>query len=66
MSIEITVIVDFAYHLVLLKRKKTMKNSVIWDVIPCGACKNRRFGGRHCLHYHGEKKQETKESVSSN
>jgi hypothetical protein len=23
----------------------TMKNSVIWDVTPCGSCKNRRFGG---------------------
>jgi hypothetical protein len=23
----------------------TMKNGVIWDVTPCGSCKNRRFGG---------------------
>jgi hypothetical protein len=23
----------------------TMKNSVFWDVIPCGSCKNQRFGG---------------------
>jgi hypothetical protein len=23
----------------------TMKNSVFWDVTPCGSCKNRRFGG---------------------
>jgi hypothetical protein len=22
-----------------------MKNSVLWDVAPCGSCKNRRFGG---------------------
>jgi hypothetical protein len=22
----------------------TMKNAVFWDVTPCGACKNRRFG----------------------
>jgi hypothetical protein len=22
----------------------TMKNSVFWDVMPCGSCKNRRFG----------------------
>jgi hypothetical protein len=21
----------------------TMKNGVIWDVTPCGSCKNRRF-----------------------
>jgi hypothetical protein len=23
----------------------TMKNGVFWDVMPCGACKNRRFRG---------------------
>jgi hypothetical protein len=23
----------------------TMRNSVFWDVTPCGSCKNRRFGG---------------------
>jgi hypothetical protein len=23
----------------------TMKNGVFWDVMPCGSCKNRRFGG---------------------
>jgi hypothetical protein len=23
----------------------TMKNGFFWDVTPCGACKNRRFGG---------------------
>jgi hypothetical protein len=23
----------------------TMKNVVFWDVMPCGSCKNRRFGG---------------------
>jgi hypothetical protein len=22
-----------------------MKNAVFWDVMPCGSCKNRRFGG---------------------
>jgi hypothetical protein len=22
-----------------------IKNGVFWDVIPCGSCKNRRFGG---------------------
>jgi hypothetical protein len=21
-----------------------MKNGVFWDVVPCGSCKNRRFG----------------------
>jgi hypothetical protein len=23
----------------------TMKNAVLWDVTPCGSCKNRRFLG---------------------
>jgi hypothetical protein len=23
----------------------TMKNAVFWYVMPCGSCKNRRFGG---------------------
>jgi hypothetical protein len=23
----------------------TMKNGVFWDVMPCGSCENRRFGG---------------------
>jgi hypothetical protein len=23
----------------------TMKNGVFWDVMPCGSCTNRRFGG---------------------
>jgi hypothetical protein len=23
----------------------TMKNGVVWEVTPCGSCKNRRFGG---------------------
>jgi hypothetical protein len=22
-----------------------VKNRVLWDVTPCGSCKNRRFGG---------------------
>jgi hypothetical protein len=23
----------------------TKENGVLWDVTPCGSCKNRRFGG---------------------
>jgi hypothetical protein len=23
----------------------TLKNGILWDVTPCGSCKNRRFGG---------------------
>jgi hypothetical protein len=26
----------------------TMKNDVFWDVMPCGSCKNRCFGGTEC------------------
>jgi hypothetical protein len=22
----------------------TMKNAILWDVMPCGSCKNRHFG----------------------
>jgi hypothetical protein len=27
----------------------TMKNAVVWDVTPCGSCKNRPFGGTSVL-----------------
>jgi hypothetical protein len=29
----------------------TMKNAVFWDVVPCGYCVNRRFGGAYRLHH---------------
>jgi hypothetical protein len=32
-----------------------MKHSVLWDVTPCGSCKNRRFGGTYFLHHQGDK-----------
>jgi hypothetical protein len=32
-----------------------MKNVVLWDIMPCGTCKNRRFGGKYHLHQHGDK-----------
>jgi hypothetical protein len=35
----------------------TMKNAVVWDVMPCGSCKNRWFGGMYRLHHQGEKYQ---------
>jgi hypothetical protein len=28
----------------------TMKNGIFWDVMSCGSCKNRRFGGTWHLH----------------
>jgi hypothetical protein len=31
----------------------TMKNTVFWDVTPCGSCKNLRFEGTWRLHHQG-------------
>jgi hypothetical protein len=33
----------------------TMKNGVFWDFMPCGSCKNRRFGGTWRLLHQGDK-----------
>jgi hypothetical protein len=33
----------------------TMKNSVFWDVMPCGSCKNRRFRGTYRFHHQSGK-----------
>jgi hypothetical protein len=33
----------------------TMKNAVLWDVTPCGSCKNRRFRESWCLHHQCDK-----------
>jgi hypothetical protein len=35
----------------------TMKNVVFWDVMPCGFCKNRRFGGTSRLLHLGDTNQ---------
>jgi hypothetical protein len=35
----------------------TMKNGVFWDVMPCGSCKNRRFGGAQRLLHQGYNKR---------
>jgi hypothetical protein len=43
----------------------TMKNAVSWDVMPCGSCKNRRFGGMYRLHHQGDKNWRTGNNVSS-
>jgi hypothetical protein len=32
-----------------------LKNGVIWDVTPCGSCKNRHFGGTWRLHHQSDK-----------
>jgi hypothetical protein len=31
-----------------------MKNTVFWDVTPCGFCENRRIGGTYRLHHYGD------------
>jgi hypothetical protein len=42
----------------------TMMNTVFWDMMPCGSCKNRRFGGTYRLHHKDGKNQRAK-NVSS-
>jgi hypothetical protein len=44
----------------------TMKNCVFWDVTPCGACKNRRFGGTKRLLHQGDKNRWTRNNTSCN
>jgi hypothetical protein len=34
---------------------RTVKNVVFWDVMPCGSCKNKHFGGTYRLLHHGDK-----------
>jgi hypothetical protein len=34
--------------------------------MPCGHCKNRRFGGKYRLHYQGEKNRRSRNNVRSN
>jgi hypothetical protein len=33
----------------------TIKDAVLWDVVPCESCNNRRFGGTCRLHLQGRK-----------
>jgi hypothetical protein len=40
-------------------RVVTMKNAVFWDVMPCGSCKNRPFGGAKFLQNVGSYKSHT-------
>jgi hypothetical protein len=42
-----------------------MKNAVFWDVVPCGCCKNQRFGGTYCLHHEGEENQQDGNNINS-
>jgi hypothetical protein len=38
--------------------KTVLKNAVFWDVAPCTASVNRRFGGMYRLHLQGRKIRE--------
>jgi pentatricopeptide repeat protein len=43
----------------------TMKNAVFWNVMLCGSCKNRRFGGLYRLYHQAGKNQRARNNVSS-
>jgi hypothetical protein len=47
-------------------KAEAVKNAVFWDVVSCGSCKNRRFGGTYRLHHQGEKDQQARNNVNSN
>jgi hypothetical protein len=42
-----------------------LKDAVLWDVRPCGSCKNRRFGRRYHLHHQRDKNRRARINVSS-
>jgi hypothetical protein len=42
-----------------------MKNAAFWDVMPCGTCGNRHFGGTYRLHHQGDKHRRSKSNVTS-
>jgi hypothetical protein len=42
------------------------KNTVSWDVAPCGSCNNRCFVEKYQLQRKGEKNQRARNNVSSN
>jgi hypothetical protein len=43
-----------------------LKNTIFWDVTPCGSCKNRRFGETYHLHHQGDKNRQARNKVSNN
>jgi hypothetical protein len=47
-------------------RALTMKNTIFWDVTPCGSCRNRRFGGMYRHNHQGDKNLRAKNNVGSN
>jgi hypothetical protein len=41
----------------------TTKNSVFWDVTPCGSCKNGLFIGMYHLHHQDKRNQRTRKTL---
>jgi hypothetical protein len=35
----------------------------MWDVMPCGSCKSRRFGGTYCRNPHGDKNRGARNNI---
>jgi hypothetical protein len=44
----------------------TIKNAIFWDVMLCGSCRSRRFGGTYCLQHQGDKNRRARNNVSNN
>jgi hypothetical protein len=44
----------------------TMKDTVFWNVTPCGSCKSRRLGGTYRLYHQGDKNFRARNNLSSN
>jgi hypothetical protein len=42
----------------------TMNYTLFLDVMPCGSCKNRRFGGKYRLHHLAEVNKGARNNVS--
>jgi hypothetical protein len=53
------------FHVVHKQTRNKLKNTVFWDVMPCGSCKNQRFGGNYSPPHQGENTQQA-ENFSSN
>jgi hypothetical protein len=43
-----------------------LKNAVFGDIMPCGSCKNRCFGGTYRLHHHGDMNRRARNNVTIN
>jgi hypothetical protein len=42
-----------------------MKNAALRDVMPCGSCENRRFGGTCRLNHQDDKNRRGRNNISS-